>query len=75
MSSCLYLFLLPLLAGSGLSGAAASVQANLPFAMGVELALFTPYNLFAFSMLPLHRRPLASSVLSSLFIVSIATVV
>lgn len=70
-----YLFLLPLLAGLGLSGAAASVQANLPFAMGVELALFTPYNLFAFSMLPLHRRPLASSLLSSLFIVSIATVV
>ena len=28
-----------------------------------------------FSMLPLHRRPLASSLLSSLFIVSIATVV
>lgn len=75
LANAAYLFLLPLLAGSGLSGAAASVQANLPFAMGVELALFTPYNLFAFSMLPLHRRPLASSLLSSLFIVSIATVV
>jgi len=36
--------------------------------------LWMPYNLIAFSHLPLHLRPATSALLSALFTVSIATV-
>jgi len=69
-----YLFLLPLLTGAGVEAATTSVVAHLPFLMQLEFMLWMPYNLIAFSHLPLHLRPATSALLSALFTVSIATV-
>ena len=45
-----------------------------PPAAQLEFMLWMPYNLIAFSHLPLHLRPATSALLSALFTLSIATV-
>lgn len=40
--------------------------------MGVELSIFFPYNMFAFSLIPLRARPVSTAVVSLIFTVAIA---
>jgi len=41
--------------------------------MGMELSIFAPYNLFAFSLIPLRARPISSALTSLLFTIAIAS--
>ena len=67
MANTATLLLVPLLAGHGLDAAVANMQTNLPSIMALELAIFGPYNLLAFSMVPPHPRPGLKAVCSLVF--------
>jgi hypothetical protein len=72
VANCAYLFVVPALTGVPVAEAWLNTQHNFLPTMGVELAIFAPYNILAFSKIPLEVRPISSGIVSLLFTVAIA---
>ena len=73
-NSC-YLLLMPLLLGQGVEAAASTWQAGFGTAMGMEMAIFMPFNLFAFKLIPPHLRPPVGYLLSGVFTLGLSNLV
>jgi len=67
-----YLLAMPLLRGEPLALALANVRAQFLIVMGLELACFMPYNLFAFRAIPLSLRAPIQSCVACVFSVGLA---
>lgn len=68
-----YLFAVPALTGTPVAEAWQNAELNFVPTMGVELAIFAPYNVLAFSKIPLEVRPISSGIVSLLFTIAIAS--
>lgn len=73
IANCAYLFAVPALTGTPASDAWLNAEQNFLPTMGVELAIFAPYNILAFSKIPLEVRPISSGIVSLLFTIAIAS--
>lgn len=72
LANVAYLIGVPLLSGAALDAAAANAQAQFVPTMGLELTMFVPYNLLAFSVVPPSLRPATGQVACLIFSVLIA---
>lgn len=68
-----YLLGVPALTTGDVGAALASMDTSLPSAMGLELLIFVPYNLIAFSLVPPALRPSVQAVLACVFTVGLST--
>jgi hypothetical protein len=73
IANCAYLLGVPLLTGAPPDAALLNAQQQFVPTMGTELSIFAPYNLLAFSVIPLKFRPACGALTSLLFTISIAT--
>lgn len=72
IANCMYLFCVPFLTGTSVNEAALNMETQFLPTMATELSIFGPYNLLAFSMIPLRARPISSALASLLFTIAIA---
>jgi len=72
VANCAYLLGVPYIVSGDMTGALANAQSQFLPTMGLELALYMPYNLLAFSVVPPALRPATAQVACLIFSVLIA---
>lgn len=73
LANSAYLFGVPFACGAGVDGALANLQHEFISCMTLELGMFMPYNLVAFSLIPLALRPAVAQLVALVFTVVLAT--